>query len=42
MRSSCDFFRWDIWIAKVKYEDSEEVKVRPVLIETEWKDVYCP
>ena len=32
MRSSCDFFRWDIWIAKVKYEDSEEVKVRPVLI----------
>lgn len=26
------FKRWEIWWAKVKFEDSEEVKRRPVLI----------
>ena len=24
--------RWEVWFAKVKFEDSEEIKKRPVLI----------
>ncbi len=30
--SSSDFIRWDIWIARVEYEDGTESKIRPVLI----------
>ena len=29
------FNRWDVWLAEVKYEDSDEVKERPVLIYNE-------
>ena len=24
--------KWDIWLAKIKFEDSQEIKARPVLI----------
>lgn len=32
MKNSSDFIRWDIWIAKVEFEDCEDFKIRPVLI----------
>ncbi len=31
------FLKWDIWLAKVKFEDSDDVKTRPVLIYNETK-----
>ncbi len=32
MNNSSKFTRWDIWIARVQFEDSAESKIRPVLI----------
>ena len=32
MNNSSKFTRWDIWIARVQFEDSTEPKIRPVLI----------
>ena len=32
MSSSSDFIRWDIWIAKVEFEEGTGSKIRPVLI----------
>ena len=26
------FNKWDIWLARVRYEDSTDIKIRPVLI----------
>lgn len=31
--------RWEVWLANVKFEDSNEVKTRPVIV-TENKNVY--
>ena len=32
MSSSSDFIRWDIWIARVEFEEGTGSKIRPVLI----------
>ena len=32
MNSSSDFVRWDIWIARVEFEEEPGFKIRPVLI----------
>ena len=32
MNSSSEFIRWDIWIAKVEFEEGAGFKIRPVLI----------
>lgn len=33
------FRRWDVWFASVRFEDSDEVKARPVVI-TDHGEVY--
>jgi len=32
MRDSSEFNRWDIWLAKVEFEEGTGFKIRPVLI----------
>jgi hypothetical protein len=32
MSNSSDFIRWDIWIARVEFEEGTGSKIRPVLI----------
>ena len=32
MSNSSDFIRWDIWIARVEFEEGSGSKIRPVLI----------
>ena len=32
MNNSSDFVRWDIWLARVEFEDKVGSKIRPVLI----------
>lgn len=32
MSSSSDFIRWDIWVARVEFEEGTGSKIRPVLI----------